>query len=100
MEESSAPMQTDSVEVAEAAPLSEGLGPENETDEPAEDIASPSTKTAAADKGEKSPVPELSSSVDYASWDFEPPLANMRRLLKPILAKGTNISKGMASNHL
>lgn len=48
----------------------------------------------------KSPVPVLSSTatgdVDYASWDFEPPLANIRRLLKPILSKGTNISKGMS----
>ena len=47
----------------------------------------------------KSLVPVLSSTatgdVDYASWDFEPPLANIRRLLKPILSKGTNISKGI-----
>lgn len=77
------------------------------TDEENKDtVATPTSKTAADDKdkedaGEKTPVPALSSAaasgeVDYANWDFEPPLANIRRLLKPILAKGTNISKGMA----
>lgn len=49
----------------------------------------------------KSPAPVPSSTglgdVDYARWEFEPPLANIRRLLKPILSKGTNISKGMSS---
>lgn len=63
-------------------------------------VATPASKSAAADKDGSTPVPALSSSsaaaanVDYANWEFEPPLANIRRLLKPILAKGTNISKG------
>jgi hypothetical protein len=62
-----------------------------------DNVATPS-KSTAADKDGSTPVPALSSTaasyVDYANWEFEPPLANIRRLLKPILAKGTNISKG------
>eukprot|EP00804_Cyclotella_cryptica_P007984 CCRYP_016013-RA/>CCRYP_016013-RA protein AED:0.33 eAED:0.33 QI:308/1/1/1/1/1/4/437/301 len=33
------------------------------------------------------------NEIDYGTWEFEPPLANIRRLLKQILPKGTNISK-------
>lgn len=63
-----------------------------------DNVATPTSKSTAADKDGSTPVPALSSTaasyVDYANWEFEPPLANIRRLLKPILAKGTNISKG------
>lgn len=37
---------------------------------------------------------DSANEVDYGTWEFEPPLANIRRLLKQILPKGTNISKG------
>ena len=95
MEESKAPMQVKSTEVTDAAPLSAALDTKTKTEAPTS--ASSESKPTKPSDETKSPIRALSSTtgeVDYSNWEFEPPLANIRRVLKPILAKGTNISKG------
>jgi hypothetical protein len=58
------------------------------SDKPPEPIKSSSAVVALPN-----PAPGAKKD-DLANWEFEPPLANIRRLLKHTLPKGTNISKG------
>lgn len=56
-----------------------------------EDI--PPTSTVAIPNDAASSV-TAASALGVGGVDWEPPMANIRRLLKQVLPKGTNISKG------
>ena len=77
---------TDRTEVIDSPSSSMPAGDNIENDDNVkhyEDEAEQSSSAKPEPVRSKSPVQTTASQeVDYATWDFEPPLANIRRLLK------------------